>query len=146
MKRSATSAQTPRVSLFFPPCSPFFDRSGRGCSSFKCFIQRVLLPEKKKKEKLGWGTSFASHTGEKILQKIPGDFPSMSRVRDIGTHALPLALRRALLQGSHTFSLLGERWALPAKEGECLLEGCMAAPPSSLPTATATGSHWTPVF
>lgn len=50
---------------------------------------------------------------ESSLQNVPGDFPSISIVK-IGSYALPLVVRMAGMQDSHTFSFFIGRWALPA--------------------------------
>lgn len=57
---------------------------------------------------------FVSETN--ILQKVPGDFSSISMVR-IGSYAFPLVVRMVGMQGSHTLSLFIGKWALPAKKG-----------------------------
>lgn len=123
----------------------------RGCSSYKCLIQTVLLPGEKKKM-WGWGEriSFASLIGEKnILQKNLRRLPVNFHGQDWGI-CFPSVVRKAVLQGSHIFSLFSGTWALPANKGMGNACGKAAnhihlyshAP--SVPTAAVPGGHWAP--
>lgn len=90
-----------------------------------------------KKEGAAFSCALLFIREKNILQKVPGDFPSISMVR-IGSHAFPLVARMVGMQGSHTLRLFIEKWALPAKKGmnacrKALATPALYLPPPSLP-------------
>lgn len=152
VKWSATSPMILTFSIFPPLCRPYLPLELQGAVAATSALYRQYCFQGKKK-KCGVGgerISFASLIGEKnILQKNLRRLPVNFHGQDWGI-CFPSVVRKAVLQGSHIFSLFSGTWALPANKGMGNACGKAAnhihlyshAP--SVPTAAVPGGHWAP--
>ena len=151
VKWSAMSPMILMFSIFLPLCWPYLPLELQGAvAATSALYRQYCFQEKKKKWGGGERISFASLIGEKnILQKNLRRLPMNFHGQDWGICS-PSVVRKAVLQGSHTFSLFSGRWALPANKG--MGNACRKAAnhihlysdAPSVPGVTTPGGHWAP--